>query len=66
MHELCYVMCGSLGARCILVMILLYSGGPNGAGRRVGSDRSGGEEGLSPSMQLRVYAWIGIENSVGM
>ena len=34
---------GGLGVVCILGVLQLYVGGPNGAGRRGGADKSGGE-----------------------
>ena len=42
----CRVRRESLGAVCIGCVVPLWSGGPNGAGRRGGADKSGGKQGL--------------------
>ena len=64
-HGSCCVKNGSLDAMSTACVLPLYYGVPNGASRRVGANRSGGEDGMSPFMQLRGYAWLGTENSAG-
>ena len=44
MHDSCRVRRGSLGTVCIGCVLSQYSGGPNDTVRRVGVDKSGGQQ----------------------
>ena len=48
MQDRCGVTRGSMGAVGTGNVLPLSSGGPNVVGRRVGANRSGGEQGLCP------------------
>ena len=50
MHDSCRVKCGSLGVVCKVCMLPLQSGELNVTDRRVGANKSGGEQVICPSI----------------